>query len=52
VLSGGLELFDIVSNSTVIAQMHIFNHAGHYSYREHPEAFTEVVCGFIRSTRT
>jgi 2-hydroxy-6-oxo-6-(2'-carboxyphenyl)-hexa-2,4-dienoate hydrolase len=49
VLAGGLELFDIVSGSTPKAQMHIFNQAGHYSYREHPHGFVEVVTGFIRS---
>ena len=50
VLAGGLHLFDIVSGSTAKAQMHIFNGAGHYSYREHPKAFVEVVSGFIRTT--
>jgi 2-hydroxy-6-oxonona-2,4-dienedioate hydrolase len=49
VLAGGLQLFDIVSGSTPKAQMHIFNQAGHYSYREHPKGFVEVVTGFIRS---
>lgn len=51
VLPGGLELFDIVSSSAPIANMHIFNNAGHYSYREHPKAFTEVVSAFIRSAK-
>jgi 2-hydroxy-6-oxonona-2,4-dienedioate hydrolase len=46
-LAGGVELFDIVSGSTAGAQMHIFNHAGHYSYREHPNDFVEVVSSFI-----
>lgn len=49
VLAGGLELFDIVSGSTRKAQMHVFNQAGHYSYREHPKAFAETVTAFIRS---
>ena len=48
VLSGGLDLFDKVSKSTDRAQMHIFNQAGHYSYREHPRDFAEVVTTFIR----
>lgn len=49
ILSGGLELFEIVSGSTPKAQMHIFNQAGHYCYREHPEAFAGTVTAFIRS---
>jgi len=27
--------------------MHIINRAGHFSYREHPKEFNEVVRGFI-----
>jgi pimeloyl-ACP methyl ester carboxylesterase len=50
VLSGGLELFEIVSGSTPRAQMHIFNQAGHYCYREHPKAFADIVTAFIRSS--
>lgn len=49
VLAGGLELFEIVSGSTPKTQMHIFNQAGHYCYREHPKAFAEAVMAFIRS---
>ena len=48
VLSGGLALFDLVAGSTKRAQMHIFNQAGHYSYREHPEDFARVVTTFIK----
>ena len=47
-LPGGLELFDIVAGSASRSQMHIFNQAGHYCYREHPQDFVEVVTGFIR----
>ena len=49
VISGGLALFDLVAASTKRAQMHIFNQAGHYSYREHPEDFARVVTSFINS---
>ena len=49
VLSGGLALFDLVAASTKRAQMHIFNRAGHYSYREHPKDFARVVTSFIQS---
>ncbi|MFQ5542578.1 MAG: alpha/beta fold hydrolase [Candidatus Binatia bacterium] len=47
VVSGGLALFDLVSASTERAQMHIFNRAGHYCYREHPKDFAQVVTSFI-----
>lgn len=47
VISSGLALFDMVTASTKRAQMHIFNQAGHYSYREHPEDFACVVTSFI-----
>lgn len=49
VISGGLALFDLVAGSTKRAQMHIFNQAGHYSYREHPEDFARVVTSFIKA---
>jgi pimeloyl-ACP methyl ester carboxylesterase len=48
VVSGGLALFELVSASTERAQMHIFNQAGHYCYREHPEDFARVVTSFIQ----
>lgn len=48
VLPGGLALFDLVAASTKRAQMHIFNRAGHYSYREHPQDFARVVTSFIQ----
>jgi len=49
VISGGIELFDIVAVSVPRSQFHIFNKAGHYSYREHPEDFVRVVTDFIQS---
>jgi pimeloyl-ACP methyl ester carboxylesterase len=50
VLSGGLALFDMVAASTPRSHMHIFNRAGHYSYREHPEDFARVVTSFIQAS--
>jgi 2-hydroxy-6-oxonona-2,4-dienedioate hydrolase len=49
-LEGGLELLDIVAGSTPDAQMHIFNQAGHYCYREHPSEFANVVTTFIKGS--
>lgn len=48
VLAGGLALYELVAASVDRAQMHIFNQAGHYCYREHPEDFVAVVTAFIR----
>jgi len=47
VLSGGLELFQILADHSSRVQMHIFNEAGHYCYREHPDEFVSVVTTFI-----
>ena len=37
----------LLAPSVSRAQMHIFNNAGHYSYREYPEDFARVVSDFI-----
>lgn len=47
VLEGGIESYRMIADSTPRAHMHILNQAGHYSYREHPVDFVEVVKGFI-----
>ncbi len=46
-LSQGHALFDLVTGSEPRSQMHIFNQSGHFTYREHPEAFNEVVRSFV-----
>lgn len=43
----GLNLFQIISSQIPRSQLHIFNQAGHYSFREHPEDFNRVVTNFI-----
>ncbi|MEE8161801.1 MAG: alpha/beta hydrolase [Acidobacteriota bacterium] len=50
ILGRGMKLFDLVTSSAPRSQMHIFNRAGHYSYREHPEDFVRVVTDFIAGT--
>ena len=47
VVGGGIEAYGIIAESTARADMHIFNRAGHYSYREHPADFVRVVTAFI-----
>lgn len=50
-LDRGKDLFEIVTSSAPRSQMHIFNKAGHYSYREHPQDFVRVVADFIGASR-
>ncbi|MFQ5904713.1 MAG: alpha/beta fold hydrolase [Candidatus Binatia bacterium] len=45
----GQMLFELVASSAPRVQMHVLNQAGHFSYREHPEAFNEVIRGFVQS---
>ncbi|MDE0028593.1 MAG: alpha/beta hydrolase [Deltaproteobacteria bacterium] len=46
-LAQGLRLFELLAMRERRSQMHIINRAGHFSYREHPREFNEVVRGFI-----
>ncbi len=48
-LNQGQALFDLIAASEPRSQMHIFNQAGHFTYREHPEKFNDVVRGFIQN---
>ena len=38
----GHALFDLIARNTHDSRMYIFNHAGHFSYREHPAEFNEM----------
>jgi 2-hydroxy-6-oxonona-2,4-dienedioate hydrolase len=42
-------LFDIVCKSVSHCQLHIFNHAGHYSFREKAFDFNKIIANFIQS---
>ena len=44
----GHALFDLIARSTPDARMYIFNRAGHFSYREHPVEFNDMLRGFIQ----
>lgn len=48
----GVPCMELVLSSVPSAEMHIFNEAGHYCYREQPAAFTDVVTGYLRRHRT
>jgi pimeloyl-ACP methyl ester carboxylesterase len=43
----GYALFDLIARNTPDSRMVIFNQAGHFSYREHPPEFNELLRGFI-----
>ena len=43
----GLRLYELMASRERRTQMHIINQAGHFSYREHPKEFNEVLRGFI-----
>ena len=45
-LSLGYTLFERIALKTPQAEMHVLNGAGHYCFREQPEAFLRVVRGF------
>jgi pimeloyl-ACP methyl ester carboxylesterase len=39
-------LFDRIAAKTERAEFHIFNHARHYPYRDHPDRFNRLVTDF------
>jgi len=49
-LDQGWALYDLVAKHRRDAQFRIINQAGHFSYREHPQAFNELVHSFIESS--
>ena len=42
----GLRLLDLVTPKTTRAELHVFNRAGHYSFREHVEGFNRLLAAF------
>jgi pimeloyl-ACP methyl ester carboxylesterase len=46
-LVGGVLLADRRAAAAAIADFHVFNHAGHYVYREQPEACDGTVREFV-----
>jgi len=44
----GHALFDLIARGTPDSRMYIFNRAGHFSYREHPAEFNDMLRGFIQ----
>ncbi|MGH8546444.1 MAG: alpha/beta fold hydrolase [Gammaproteobacteria bacterium] len=44
----GHALFGLIARGTPDARMYIFNRAGHFSHREHPAEFNDLLHGFIQ----
>jgi pimeloyl-ACP methyl ester carboxylesterase len=44
----GRALFDLITRATPDSRMQIFNRAGHFTYREHPAEFDELLRSFIQ----
>ncbi|MCH7570277.1 MAG: alpha/beta hydrolase [Deltaproteobacteria bacterium] len=46
----GYRLFSLIASQVPRSQLHVFNEAGHHSFREHPEDFNRVVTDFLTSS--
>jgi len=47
-LDQGYALFDLIARGTPDSRMHIFNRAGHFTYREHPAEFNNLLRTFVQ----
>ncbi len=45
----GFGLYEIMVHREKRTEMHVFNHSGHFSYREHPEAFNRLLLDYAHS---
>ena len=45
----GFGLYEIMVHREKRTEMHVFNHSGHFSYREHPEAFNRLILDYAHS---
>ena len=43
-------LFSLICKKTRVAELHVFNRAGHYVFREQPKAFDSLLWSFCRGT--
>ncbi len=46
----GLDCLNLILPNVADSQMHIFNHSGHYPFREHPDEFGGMVRAFIATS--
>lgn len=45
----GFALFEMLAEKEKRTDMHIFNQAGHFTYREHPEAFNRLIVDYVNN---
>ena len=45
----GFGLYEMMVHKEPRTEMHVFNHSGHFSYREHPEAFNRLIVDYVHS---
>ena len=45
----GFSLFDNLIHKAPRTEMHIFNQSGHFTYREHPEAFNRLILDYVKN---
>jgi 2-hydroxy-6-oxonona-2,4-dienedioate hydrolase len=45
----GYRLFEIISKSVLKSQLHVFNKAGHYVFREQASGFNQVLANFLQT---
>ena len=43
----GFVLFDMLVKNEPRTEMHVFNQSGHFTYREHPDAFNRLVLDYV-----
>jgi 2-hydroxy-6-oxonona-2,4-dienedioate hydrolase len=46
-VEGGFDVFDMIGAHNRRTTLNIFNQAGHFSYREHPERFNALLAAFV-----
>jgi len=49
-LDQGIALYQFLAHREKRTQMHVFNNAGHFCYREQPQAFNQLLRGFVATT--
>lgn len=50
-IEGAFEVFDMVSQHQHDAEISIFNHCGHFAYREHPARFNALLSRFVEDVK-
>jgi pimeloyl-ACP methyl ester carboxylesterase len=47
----GVQAIELFLSSVERAEAHVMNRAGHYTYREHPQAFADALVSFINANK-